>query len=160
MENVKMYSPWVVFANEVKKLFDRDNEVHVDYSDDDLLLKVYVDNQDKYEALSRLLPAEKEFGNVTLSISVVPSNRDYDKASDVELFKKAFDGNPAVDNIVTYPSPFGDVSYVEFNRRVVSVDADDMSDPRGYKSTLYQDIAKEIFSADHIFFCTSESLPF
>ena len=92
MENVKMYSPWVVFANEVAELFKRDAEVHVDYSDDDLQLKVYVDNQDKYEALSRLLPQEKEFGNVTLKISVIPANNNYDEASEVELLKKAFNG--------------------------------------------------------------------
>ena len=160
MEEVKMYSPWVVFANEVTELFRRDDEVKVEYSDDEVLLKIFVSNHDKYEALRRLIPARKEFGNVTLNIEVVPANVDYDGASEVDLIKKAFARNPAVDSIKTYQSPFGNVTYVAFDRCVVSVNADDMSDPHGFKSTLYQEIAKEIFGFSHIFFCTSEEYSF
>lgn len=160
MENVKMYSPWVVFANEVKKLFERDEEVEVKYDNDEVMLSILVSNQDKYEALRRLIPARKEFGNVTLDINVIPANVNYDNASEVDLVKRAFARNPAIHNIRTYNTPFGDVTYVAFDRCVVSVDADDMSDPNGYKSTLYQEIAKDIFNLNQIFFCTAESFSF
>lgn len=160
MENVKMYSPWVVFANEVKKLFERDEEVEVKYDNDEVMLSILVSDQDKYEALRRLIPAKKEFGNVTLNINVIPANVNYDNASEVDLVKRAFARNPAIDNIRTYNTPLGDVTYVAFDRCVVSVDADDMSDPNGYKSTLYQEIAKDIFNLNHIFFCTGVSFAF
>lgn len=160
MENVKMYSPWVVFANEVKKLFERDEEVEVKYDNDEVMLSILVSNQDKYEALRRLIPARKEFGNVPLDINVIPANVNYDNASEADLVKRAFARNPAIDAIKTYNTPLGDVTYVAFDRSVVSVDADDMSDPNGYKSTLYQEIAKDIFNLNHIFFCTAVSFSF
>jgi len=49
------------------------------------------------------------------------------------------------------------VDYVVFRNEVVQFFNDEMGDPNGLKSTLYQDIAKDVFAdKDGIFFCTEQ----
>ena len=46
-------------------------------------------------------------------------------------------------------------NYVVFENKVVQFFNDDLSDIHGNKSTLYQEIAKDIFGdCDNIYFCT------
>lgn len=113
-----------------------------------------VDNPTKAAALEELLPNTVEFGNVVLSIVVVPANPDYTK---VDLFRMAFSGNPAFCFLETIDDPRAlPVSYCVFENEVVQYPADDISSYWGIQSTLYEDIAREIFEGRHdgIFFCT------
>ena len=157
MENtIKMAPPWVTYANALMAMFEKDQDIKVTYDNENLGVKLYVNGSAKADALAKLLPAEKAFGNVTLKISVVPAN---DNREDmVKLFRDAFFGNEAVTDIWTAPTEVtqsNPLTYVIFRKEVVQYYNDDLSDAHGNRNTLYQEIAKEIFE-DHqgIFFCT------
>ena len=155
MEKVNLSSPWVTFYRELDALLGCDPEVKVNYDEEDNSIKVFVDNEEKAEALAELLPAEKTFGNVTVRVSVVPANRlGENKAS---LFQKAFEGNPALAFVKTEDKGLYSFGYVVFRKEVVQFFNDDLSDLNGNRSTLYQEIAKDVFGeTDGIFFCTDE----
>ena len=154
---LKIQSPWVTYFNELRMLFKHDPEVEVSLVDEDgykIILRV--DNTDKADALSQLLPTSKAFGNVIVEISVVPANKVATKA---DLFRKAFLGNPAVEDITSLePAEGGRIDYVVFANKVVQYYNDDLSTVHGYKSTLFEDIAKDVFEmndGDVVFFCTA-----
>lgn len=152
----KLSPPWQTYVSEVKALFGQDDEIHILYDDEEKTLKLFVDNDVKADALSRLLPAEKTFGNVKITIEVVPANKD-EVPSRIADIKNAFNGNGAVDFIYDAETPFGDMHYVVFEPEVVQFYNDDMSDINGNRSTLYQEIAREILgNADgNVYFCTA-----
>ena len=114
-----------------------------------------VDNPTKAAALQELLPEAVEFGNVTLYITVVSGNATYTKA---DLFRIAFTGNPAFSFVETIDSDTLSfpASYCVFKNEVVQFPADDLSSYYGVKSTLYEDIAEEVFDDMHdgVYFCT------
>ena len=155
MENLNLSSPWVIFYRKIDELFKDDPEVKLVYSDEEVTLKLYVDNQEKADALTKLLPAEKEFGNVTLKIAVVPADFE-NKESTADLFKKAFRGNPAFSDIICSETPGSfQATYVVFAKKVVQFFSDDLTDAHGQTSTLYQELAKEVFGQiDGTYFCT------
>lgn len=152
MAKVGLSAPWVKFYRELDALFTDDPEVHVVFDEDQFLVKLYVENVDKAEALMQLLPAEKTFGNVTLKITVVPANNT--DVTKLELFQKAFSGNPALSYVRAVQGMF-DINYVVFQNKVVQFFNDDMSDVHGLCSTLYQEIAKDVFGDSlGVYFCT------
>lgn len=151
MLKVNLSSPWVTFVNEVKALFEEDDEIHIHYDGENNELKLLVDSGDKADALSKLLPTEKQFGNVTLKIIVIPANKDLQA---VDLFEIAFRGNPALAYTFAADTPLGHAEYAIFKKQVVQFFNDQLDDVRGIKSTLYQDIAKDVFEGSGVFFCT------
>ena len=54
-------------------------------------------------------------------------------------------------------TPMGSFHYAVFQSKVVQFFNDDMSDINGNCTTLYQEIAKDVFSgrAEGVFFCTA-----
>lgn len=150
---MKLSAPWVTFYRELEALFAYDEEVKVTYDEEAVEVKIYVDNMRKADALTELLPTEKVFGNVTLKINVVPSNKVLTKA---DLISEAFNGNPALAYIQHVDSLIGSFDYAVFEPKVVQFYNDNMQDLNGLKSTLYEDIAKDVFGEDiSVFFCTS-----
>ena len=153
---MKLAAPWITFYHEMEAMFGGDPEIRVELDDsdeDEMIIKLYVDNQTKAEALEKLLPMEKKFGNVSVYIEVIPSNEEDSK---VRLFQKAFENNPAfkfiysVDGVGLFPA-----NYVVFENKVVQFFNDELNDIHGNKSTLYQEIAKDIFeNHEGIYFCT------
>lgn len=154
---IRMAPPWVQYANALKAIFQYDDDVKVEYDNDGPKVILRVDGQDKADALSQLLPARKEFGNVTLDVAVVPANKEKDT---VALFRDAFKGNKAVNDIVTIsdiPDMYvsNPLTYIIFRKEVVQYYNDNLADAHGNKTTLFQEIADELFpSRDGIFFCT------
>lgn len=152
-EELKLSSPWMIFYKEIDALFKGDPDVRVEYDEDANTIKLYVENAEKADALAQLLPAEKAFGNITVRIMVIPAN--VDSPSKLQLFQKAFEGNPAFVSTQTAKDGLYDLGYVVFQCKVVQFFSDDLGDLNGLKSTLYQDIAKDIFeNAPGVFFCT------
>lgn len=154
-ENAKIVAPWVNYYRELEALFKYDPAIKVKYDEENLEVKLYVEGTDKAEALSKLLPAEKVFGNVTLKVTIIPAN--VFEGGKVSLFTAAFDGNSAVDEIVTIEMPFStsDVHFIVFKNEVVQYFNDDIGDLNGLRSTLFEDIANELFDEhDGIYFCT------
>lgn len=159
--DLSLSPPWVTYFNKLKTFFQEDEEVRVQLDTDDCVIKIYVDNEDKADALIQLLPVEKKFGNMTIPIHVIPCNLCENKG--FELLKKALDGNEAVSFIesvspqkIEGSEPF---HYVVFNKEVVQYWNDNLADYYGFESTLYQELAKEIFedaNLDGVYFCTDE----
>ena len=154
MAKIKLSAPWIIYYKEIKALLGCDPEIEVVFDGDDNDIRLYVDNPQKAEALQELLPAERKFGDVTVTVSVIPANKlTKRKAS---LFRQAFQGNPAflleqiIDGVFTNP-----VCYVVFAKEVVQYWIDDLGDLQGIRSTLYEDIARDVFDGiDGVFFCT------
>lgn len=156
MAKLKMLSPWMVFYREIDAMFKRDPEVQVVYDEDTQMIKLFVDNTSKADALAQILPDEKEFGNVTVQIVVIPSNNLLQSSPD-DLFRRAFCYNDAVISVETTKDipGFPCLIYVVFNKEVVQYFTDNLGDYHGITSTLYQNIAKDIFvNTEGVHFCT------
>ena len=154
MARTKLSPPWEIYYKEVCLLFEKDNEVAEVYNPDTSELKLYVDNPVKADALSRILPDEKEFGNVKLKITIIPANGANNLRDARSDYEKAFEGNPIVSYVATGSKLF-DYTYVVFTNTVVQYFNDDIGDVNGNCSTLYQEIAKHVFKPQTgVFYCT------
>ena len=152
----KMSPPWVQFVCSLEAMFGDDPEIKIEFVDKDegKFVKLYVDNQRKADAIGKLLPLEMSFGGVDLGIVVVASNK---ATSAAQLYTDAFAGNPVLEDVKVidgiFPNP---LTYVMFKKEVVQYYNDDMSDVYGNRTTLYQELAKELFiMKDGVNFCTS-----
>ena len=164
MAQVKLSAPWVEHYRKIQAMFAQDPDVRVIFDEEEMIVKVCTPDSGKAEALHHLLLPTVTFGNVELKV-VVPDPNDRivmlvkgketgpDKAY---LFFKAFYNNPAF--VTTKYVCVGDVNlqYVIFDKKVVQYFNDNISDPNGLCSTLYQEIAKDIFFNDGVFYCTSD----
>lgn len=155
---VKMSAPWVVYAHQVEAMFKEDPDVKVEYYDDEdseKFLSLKVCGEDKADALAQLLPSDLEFGGVTLSIRVIPANDV--KPTQMDLFRRALSGNPIVSGFVSAETLWGAVNFVVFKPEIVQYYDDNMMDLNGIRTTVYQDLAKEVFEGnDEVFFCTEK----
>lgn len=154
MNKMKLSPPWITYVNKIKALFDGDPDIKFDYSEEEYYLKLFVNNEEKADALMKLLPSQKEFGNVVLKISVIPADNAVDY---LHLFQTAFAGNPHVSDITSVETPFGNsLNFVVFKKEVVQFFNDDTSDINGVCSTLNENIARDVFreSYDTVYFCT------
>ena len=150
---LKISPPWVTYVNKLQALFDPDPLIafNVNYQGEDGPLVVLATNDgEKAAALVKILPTEKNFGGVKLTIDVdcpTMSNRAF--VSKKELSETAFKGNPVFAYAVC---PIEDgywfyaITYVVFKNCVVQFFNDNLNDCHGLISTLYQDIAAEIFA--------------
>lgn len=152
MSELKLSTPWVTFYFEIEALFKNDPDVIVELDEEDLAIKLYVDGVEKAEALAKLLPDSRNFGNITVPIAVIPANKEQTK---LDLFVKAFEGNPALSYVVkgSPDKPFS-FDYVVFRNEVVQFFNDDLSDVNGNESTLFEDIARDVFEDAEVYFCT------
>lgn len=152
---LNLSSPWVIYYLQINAMFDKDPEVNVDFDEKIPEVKLYVDNQEKADALTKLLPSTKDFGNICLVIKVFPANKPEESKAD--LFRKAFEGNEAVSFIHTVDNILSnDITYIVFKKEVIQYFTDELSSIYGMHSTLYQDIAKDIFDKhEGILFCTN-----
>lgn len=156
IRSIKMSPPWVVFYRKIDALFGKDPDIKVVYDNEAVEVKLYVNNPIKADAIDKLLPATKDYGFVQLKITVVPSN---DKNESIaETIENAFGGNPIfaytapVEGVFTNP-----ITYVVFEKEVAQFYADNLGDVNGNYSTLYEDLAKEVFGdLKGIYFCTDD----
>lgn len=155
-KNLNIYAPWIIYYRKVEALFKKDPEIHVNYNDASNTITIYVDNREKAEAFRRLLPAQKNFGNVILTIDIIPSNF---KANSFDDIRTIFNGNEAFSH-TTVVSEIPDfyisnpIAYCSFVKEVVQYPADDLGSETGMESTLYENLAREIFDVDGVYFCT------
>lgn len=158
MARLNLLSPWVQFYYELCAMFRRDPDIKIILDEDHDEIKLYVDSPQKAAALKELLPAEKTFGEVRVVVTVIPGNS-INTREDGNVFERAFDGNPAfaysrvIDGILSNP-----LMYVVFDNVVVQYYTDNLGDIHGVRSTLYQDIAREIFNPiEGVYYCTDVS---
>lgn len=158
MARIHKQSPWIEYYEQLEMLFEEDSQVRVLYDDKDYTIKLYVADADKADALQRVLPAKKEFGNVEMKVTVIPANREEPDYS-CEPILMALMNNPIVEEIKRVSGIFSnDIIYIAFRREVVQYYNDDLGDINGNCSTLYQEIAKNVFIPQAgVFFCTTEN---
>ena len=151
MEKLKLSPPWITYKNELETMFADDADISIRYDEEDKEIKLFVGSVSKAAALERLLRHEVTLGNVTLKITVIPPN----EIDILHYFNDAFSGNPQMAYTMPIESPFGMHRFVVFRKEVVQFFNDQLDDPRGLKSTLLQDIAKDIFNDDlQVYYCT------
>ncbi len=147
---LKVLPPWLIFVKKLEAMFDGDPQIafNVNWSGDDPSVVLSTNNPDKAAALAKLLSEDKWFGNVLLRVKIdAPTFSNNAFTDPKELFETAFAGNPMFAYVITTDGywyiPF---TYVVFKNCVVQYFADNLNDPHGINSTLYQDIAADIFS--------------
>ena len=162
MAKLKLSPPWVLYYKKLNTLFEYDKDVLVIYDEDEMEIKLYCSDNNKSEALSLLLPNTISFGDVELKITVIPSNEKTNKVKitinspETAIYVLFNTNNDYVESVEVIPTPFGKFTYVIFIKEVVQYFEDNLSDFYGVKSTLCEDIAREIFKdIDGVFFCTS-----
>lgn len=156
MARIGKQSPWITYYDKIELLFEEDPQVRVLYDDDAKEIRLYAETADKASALARLIPAEQKFGNITLKTKVAMPNVAETGISMPDIAKALY-GNPIVEDIKIisgiFPNP---IVYVLFRKEVVQYFNDDLGDANGLCSTLYQEIAKDVFTEQKgVFFCTS-----
>lgn len=155
-KKIKMAAPWIIYANQIEAMFKEDKDIDFNFDDgEEKIITLRVAGTEKANALAQLLPNEQKFGNIIVKINVIPANAVGNKS--INLFQKAFKDNPAVSEITTVETLWGPLSFIVFKPKVVQYYNDAMYDLNGICTTIYQDLAKEIFGInDGIFYCTEK----
>lgn len=158
MTKLTLSPPWETYVSELEALFGSDPEIKIVREEDDgnHAVKLYVANTDKANALTVLLPGDVKFGNVTLDIIVIPPNATDNDIAD--LFTTAFKGNPAFCEVLSFETPItGKVNYAVFAGDLVQFFNDDLRSPYGIETTIYEDVARDVFTnVEGISFCTEK----
>lgn len=163
MAKLAILSPWFTLYGKMEAMFANDPEVRVVYEEKEepheRKINLFVDNEQKCAALDALIEHEHTFGNVTVKVECIPANAHEKLATPLmsvqELWETALKGNGALSFVQNINCPLGVMNYVVFRKEVVQFFNDDLGDIYGNCSTLYQDIAKELFSHDcPVYFCT------
>ena len=152
-------SPWMAYFHEMEAFFKEDPDVKVTLDNDKHIIKVFVDDDDKAEALSVITPTEKVLGNITVKIEVVPANGKLSANAtyDTEVLKRAFEGNGAIVDFEHYDFKGLEMDFVLCKPVVVQMKNDSIHNPKGLVSTLYENIAEDIFiQQPGIFFTTAD----
>lgn len=166
MAKIKLSAPWDTYYEQVKALFGDDPEIHIVFDEEKKDLKLYVDTFTKANALQNLFPIEKEWGGVTMAITVIPPNKESTfkivrngEMTSKEIIEYAFCGNPHFVECIDVDFPlWSGFIYVMFKNEVIQYYTDDLGDLNGMTSTLAQNIAKEIFEpVDGVYYCTELS---
>ena len=151
-----LVQPWTEYYRKLDALFGGDPNVDVIYDQDVPEVRLLVRGESKADAISKLLPTEVEFGNVRLGVKVVPANL---SDSREDLLRAAFDGNPSLVDIQTYDLMTNKITFVVFEKEVVQYYNDNIGDVHGLRSTLMQEIAKEVIGEDGgVHFCTDNGM--
>ena len=164
MRRFTVEAPWYEFNKKVKALFERDPDIivgelesvtggNIQYGFD-----IEVRNHKKFLALEKVLPKEKQFGNVTVGICLYDEENGFGDEDLVEVYRTIFEGNGIVKDVKEAADYAGTRhGFIRFKPEVVQFFNDDTSDYNGNWSGLAQDIARELFSGEYrgIHFCTA-----
>lgn len=158
---LKISPPWVTTYNELKAMFDPDPDIEIEYDNDEREVTFIVTNPEKAAALEYILPEYYSFGTVWLNIIVEAPNGMANLAfpNNKELFDILFNRNPVYAFSYAVSGIFSNsIVYVVFKNKVVQFFNDNLNDIYGNMSTLYQEIAKDLFGFhDNLFnvcYCT------
>ena len=156
-EYLKLSAPWITYVREVRALFGKDPQVRIVFDESNMKLRLHVDDKWKLEALKQLFPRKKEFGGVSLEIEVVPATSMGFSSTEI-LLKTAFKGNPVFfDADTVKPNTYKSFTYISFVNETVQLWNDNLADPHGLTTTLYQDIAKDVLDLpSNVYCCTEE----
>ena len=145
---LKLSPPWITYIHQLEALFDGDPQISFYINDSERIITIACNNGDKNAALMRLLPPEKKFGNIIFDIVIDGPVSNTTFLTQKALFDTAFKGNPVYAYSVMPDESgwFFTATYVVFKNCVVQFFNDNLNDCHGIVSTLYQDIAAEVFA--------------
>lgn len=153
-EKIKLLSPWELYVRKMKVMFDKDAEIYIEYDEENSILEINVSDLSKALALTFLIPDFVEFGDKKVT-NVIKFDGENLK-DPYYICSLAFNNNDSVSSIIKPHGQFLDgTAFVCFKKEVVQYPNDNMFDANGVCSTLYQNLAKELFPDKvNIFFCT------
>lgn len=160
MAKLKLSPPWSIFYDEINAMFKEDPEVKVVMDEYNYNIYVFVNNPRKSAAIAKILKRERKFGRITLDVIVPPPDdmaEEFD--SNLEIYQAAFENNPRLSYIKEQTTIFDTSFYVVFRNEVIQYFSDNISDINGFKSTLAEDIARDIFVGEKPHFCTDLPCP-
>lgn len=150
-----MLSPWQTYYNEIRALFGSDPQITTAFDEEKMEIVFRVSDQDKAEALSKIIPFKKMFGNLEVTVTIIPPNEPVFAGATI---RKAFEGNPAFEELIEIDDVMSNpIMYALFKKEVVQFWNDNLGDPHGNVTTLYQDIASDILDVPSVMFCTSSN---
>lgn len=157
-KGLKLSAPWVILYRKIEAMFKEDPQVNVVFDEDEMMINLYVNCGFKAAALDDILVPEYKFGNTTVKVIVIPPNDDFpDISKDPHLkYDYALGGNWIFNSTYKLDHPaLPHFTYVMFEPNVAQYFTDDLTNPFGVTTTLYEDIAKEIFRVENgVFFST------
>lgn len=155
LQITQLSAPWETYYKKLQALLGDDPEISLKFDKAAGVIKIYVDNAKKADALDRLLIARKVFGNVKINITVIPSNKVYHGEYE-DLYDCAFDGNPVfVGTQYAFLPEGGDLSYVIWSREVAQFFNDNLADYQGNQTMLYEQIARDVLKYEPaVYHCT------
>ena len=152
MSTVKQVSPWQEMFERYNVLFGKDPDIKLKLDNDVPAIKMYVDDEMKFGALAKLLPAEYDFGSVKLKVELHCSNGN---GGTETIIRDAFFGNPIVSDVVVGSNPMTqDDVFVVFDAEVVQYHNDDLMNLFGIRTTVYEEVAREVFNYPGVHFNT------
>lgn len=152
------FLPWEHYVSKVEQLFKYDAEVQVVYSERDNILTLFVSDETKAVAIDELMPQSVSFNNTTIDINVQIPKKDKVKSprSIALLYEMAFYNNPIFSYVKTVSTV--DLTYVVFAPIIAQYYNGDLNDINGQCTTLYQEIAKDVFKPqEKVRYCTDFS---
>ena len=158
MAVLELSAPWEILYKEITALFGEDEDIRIVYDRVKDTIKLYVSNAAKADALATILPGAIDSGGKEISLVIIPANKGVEGTTYATVYETAFKGNPAFSKVISFDDFNIKFTYVVFTNKVVQFYTDNLADYHGFKSTLYEDIAREIFvntdKRGAVFFCT------
>lgn len=153
--NIKLSAPWDIYFRKLEALFSKDQQIRIEYDRENIEIKLYVESVDKANALEVLLPTEKVFGNVTLTITIIPANKPENMPNAVDA---AFKDNPIYKGMRTYQVNGATFNYACFIDTAAHYYSDDISEYNGKTAALYNSLAKDVIGpVDNVNFSTVDT---
>ena len=153
-QNFNLISPWLDLYRKMECLFGEDPAIRLELNEETYTIKLYVEDETKANALAKLLPMHKQLGNIVVNICVVYPNED---TNHTRLFMDAFDGNPILEDVVSGDTPMTeDLAFVIFKPEIVQYHNDNIFSVNRMKTTVYEDLARDIFELPGVYYNTAE----
>jgi hypothetical protein len=146
-------SPWEIHLKKVRELLRGDGAVtSVTYDEDGHEIRVFVNGNDKAEALQHVFDDHLDFGNVKVDVTFIPSNDEPDEA---EYFRRAFEGNQLFCGILRATTPQGyEQDFAVFEPAVVQYFSDDLGSAFGLATTTVEQLAKDLLVCGDVRICS------
>ena len=156
---VKLSPPWITYYREIQQLLWLDKDIFLMFDQEDMIIRIYVGNAAKAQALEKLLVKNAVFGNVTVSVEIIPPN-ERPAVTGLSLYEEAFAGNPVFKGTVEISLPVaGSMRYVVWTNEVAQFYNDNLADVNGNTTMLMEDIAREVLIQEPgVYHCTEDLL--
>ena len=164
---VRLSPPWYGWANEVKAIFENDQDITVaDLEETDgkggYVLTIDATTEEKADALRVMLPIIKNFGNINVDIEITMNGTPIDYVAErssipetIDWINQLFDGSGDVVDAQCYELFGGYVGFVVCPARIIQFYNDDITDVNGNTTMLFADAARDVLEVPAgVNFCT------